>query len=196
MKRLLLVAVMVLLASLTIPALAAPSDRHGTSDWDEIFAQYDIRTIAAAPAGITPLDIGTPAELRRFMRQIASHGTSRLEMESASPALLTYGITESCVHLRKTMSWVPFPTFNLWADVWIVGSGSFWEIGDVYEWVGLTGITTFADLTDTWTYHRVSTDHQSVTIKGGGIVTHYFVIKNLIKLYSQSVELTILYSLR
>jgi hypothetical protein len=196
MKRWLLVAAVVSLASLAIPALAAQSDRHGTSDWDVIFAQYAIRTIAAAPAGITPLEIDTPAELRQLMRQITSHGTSRLEMEIASPALLAYGVTESCVHLRKTMSWVPFPTFNLWADVWIVGSGSFWEISDVYEWVGLTGITAFADLTDTWTYHRVSTDHQSVTIKGGGIVTHYFVIKNLIKVYSQSVELTILYSLR
>jgi hypothetical protein len=196
MKRLLLVVAVILLASLTIPALAAQSDRHGTSDWDVIFAQYDIRAVGAAPAGITPLEIDTPAELQQFMRRLASRGTSRLEVESASPALLTYGITESCVHLRKTMSWVPFPTFNLWADVWIAGSGSFREIGDVYEWVGLTGITTFADLTDTWTYHRVSANRQSVTIKGGGIVTHYFVIKDLIKLYSQSVELTILYSLR
>jgi hypothetical protein len=196
MKRWLLVAAVVSLASLAIPALAAQSDKHDAGEWDALLGQYDIRTVDAAPAGITPLEIGTPAELRQFMRHITSHGTSRLEIESASPAFLTYGITESCVSLHTSRSWVPFPTFNLWADVWIIGSGSFWEIGDVFEWVGLTGITVFSDLTSEWHYHIVSTDHRSVIIKGGGIVNHYFFIKGLTRLYSQAVSLALSYSLR
>jgi hypothetical protein len=197
MKRWLIVAAVVVLASLAIPALAAQSDRHGTSDWDVIFAQYDIRAVDAAPAGITPLEIDTPAELRRFMRQIASHGTSRLEMENASPALLAYGVTESCVSLHVYDSLVPWLKFNLWADVWVVGSGSFWEISDdVFEWVGLTGMTALESLSNEWHYHVISSDRRKVTIRGGAILDHWLYIKGLIRVYSEPVSLTMTYALR
>jgi len=195
MKRWSFVAVAVLAACLSAAAFGASHDVSGRNVWEEVFARYGMRTVDTVPVGVTPLQIDSPAELARLIQHVAVRG-GRSTVETLGAPLLAYGLTESCVHLHATKSWVPFPTFNLWAEVWIAGSGSFWEIRDVYEWVGLTGITIIADLTDTWTYHRIATDRQSVTIRGGGVVNHYFIIKSILKVYSQPVELTIFYSLR
>lgn len=192
-KWILILAVAVCLA---VPAAAAQPETHAARDWDVLFARYGVQTASAIPAGVRPLRIDTPAEFRQLLESMTSHGTCQLVLESENTGLLSYGVTQSCVSLRKTVSWIPFPTFNLWADVWIAGSGSFWEIVDVEEWVGLTGITVFADLTDTWHYHIVAADHRSVFIRGGGVVNHYFVIKGLIKVLSEPVALSISYSLR
>ena len=194
MRRSLGLVVVVALTLMVIPAVAGAPLAHGTNA-DATLARFGVRTIQAPPAGVTPLEFDELSELLRFVRAVKSRGSVDLVVEDPFRSMKSLEITETCVHLRKTKSWVPFPTFNLWADVWIAGSGSFWEITDVHERVGLTGITTFNDLTDTWTYHRISTDRQSATIRGGGVVNHYLVFRGVFKLYSQPVSLSISYRL-
>jgi hypothetical protein len=192
-RRIALVAVLLLAAVSSAAMCRAPVD--DTTEWQQVLRAFNIRTVEGVPPGIRPLEVQTPAQLRELLSLRARESYVVTESQLGAATSLSYGIVESCVSLHTSRSWVPFPTFNLWADVWIVGSGSFWEIGDVFEWVGLTGITLFADLTSEWHYHIVSADHQSVIIKGGGTVNHYFLIKGLIRVYSQPVSLTLSYSL-
>lgn len=194
MRRSLALGLVVSLTLIAVPAIAGGSLDPGPSE-DVTLTRHGLRTIQAPPAGVTPLEFEELGELLRYIRAIKSRGSVDLVVEDPSRSMLLFELTETCVHLHKTKRWIPFPTFNLWADVWIAGSGSFWEITDVHERVGLTGITTFADLTDAWTYHRISTDRQSATIRGGGVVNHYLVFKGVFKLYSQPVSLSISYRL-
>jgi hypothetical protein len=183
-----------LFSCFAIPAIAS----QAADEWDAIFAQYGIRTAGVVPAGITPLRVDTPAQLRQVIRHATSHGMGQLNMEteSVSLGLLAYGVTETSVRLHVWYNFVPYPTFNLWANVWVAGSGSFWEITDVNEWVGLTGITISEDLADTYTFHRIAADRQSVYIEGGGIVNHYLLIRGIIKIYSSRISLSKTYRIR
>lgn len=189
-----MVVTLALLTCLAIPALAA----QPTDEWEAIFAQYGIRTADVVPAGITPLRVDTPAQLRQVIHNAMPHRMGRLDMEteSVSPGLLAYGVTETSVRLHVWYNFVPYPTFNLWANVRVAGSGSFWEITDVNEWVGLTGITISEDLTDAYTFHNIAADRQSVYIEGGGIVNHYLLIRGILKIYSSPISLWKNYRIR
>jgi hypothetical protein len=86
--------------------------------------------------------------------------------------------------------------FNLWADVWVAGSGSFWEITDASEWIGLTGFTLIHDLSSEWHYHQIALDRRSITVAGGAMLDTYLLVKGVFKVYSEPISIRFTYKLR
>jgi len=107
------------------------------------------------------------------------------------------GLVETYLSFHYSMKVNPIlgTRFNLWADVWVAGSGSFWEITDAYEWVGLTGISYCHDLSSEWHYHRIASDRRSIMVAGGAILDTYLLVKGVLKIYSEPVAISFTYRL-
>lgn len=198
---------LVALLVLTRVAYANSSDKIIETKWDEVIAQFNLRPVAELPPGIHPLEVSSPAKFVDLIQQLRRISQRRQSFvitwspslrESETDRLLTKAIeTYVPLHKQECIDWVYHVFFNLWANVWVAGSGSFWEITDAHQWVGLTGsVTTFYSLSDEYSYHHISSDRQSVYIYGRATVDYYLFIKGLIKIYSFPVSLSITFNIK
>lgn len=184
---------------------AGSSQKDLGPEWEAVLSEFNLRPAASLPVGIHPLQISSPEEVSMFIQQLqrASRGCHSFVV-TWNPNLRQSGtasfleLTETHVPLRKQecIDWVYHVFFNVWADVWVAGSGSFWQITDVNQWVGLTGVTAFYSLSDVYSYHHIYSDRQSVYIYGRRTVNYYLSIKGLLKPYSFPVSLSITFNLR
>ena len=180
--------------SLTYVTYANNASKPLGPEWRSVFSKFNLQSVSVLPPGVQPLRVSSPTELADIIQRLesASQGyqhfvvvwTPRLGKSRAGgshfAAITKTDATETYVplHKQELIDWVCRVYFNLWADVWVAGSGSFWEITDVYQWVGLTGMTTFYDLSSEYSYHHISSDSQSVYILGRATV-NYLLSKRL-----------------
>lgn len=198
--RFTLVVFLAVLGFVSWPLLAGTSsDSSGTfsHEWQAVCKAYGLRTVTYLPAGVKPLAVDTPQQLRNLLQATADllSGTRTSFVVETHSDLHTLSLTETYVSLHKSkiIDSIMRTRFNLWADVWVAGSGSFWEITDVAEWVGLSGFTLWWSLSNPWHYHHISSNKQRVTIRGGGTANQYLLIQGIIKIYSFPVSLKINY---
>lgn len=112
--------------------------------------------IETAPAGITPLELGSVGELRSFLRRSATDGA--LLTDRSESRVRPDGTVESTVIDTRFLhySYVRNPVwrtrFNPWADVYVAAAGSFHWIDDVRGVrAGLAGSHPFMRLVDKYT---------------------------------------------
>jgi hypothetical protein len=179
----------------------AQTAESSNPSYDEISSRYGLKPVKSVPIGITPLKFSTPQELESFLVKIKSatsispHSTfqenNRFNGVSFITTATSYGVvTRSCsVPLGCGVA-----KFNTWADIRVASSGSFHWIDSVLStYTGLTGLTMSADLTNAYSYSYNKTS-ASVSVKGGGIVNIYLIVKGVIKLYSVPVSCSFTYS--
>jgi len=197
---------LVVLSVVTWVTYAGGSQRDLGPEWQAVLSEFNLRPAASIPVGIHPLQINSPEELSMFIQRLqrASRGchsfvvTWNPNLRKSGTASLHLESTETYVplHKQECIDWVYHVFLNLWANVWVAGSGSFWEITDVNQWVGLTGVTAFYSLSDVYSYHHIYSDRQSVYIYGRSTVDYYLFIKGLLKIYSFPVSLSITFNIR
>lgn len=179
-------------------ASGRPARDGALAEFETIARKYGLEDVRVAPPDVQPLVIQTPKDLGRIMRQFVHSGSetraSRTNMVSSTESdfLPTSTLIEDMYEVHRWIKYSNiFPCyFNLWANVWVAGSGSFWEITDVYEWVDLTGMTLCYSLSRSYSYHRISSDRQSAYIVGGGTIDWYFIFRGVLKVYSDDVRLS------
>jgi len=128
-----------------VAAVSGDEPDYSARQWEEVFEEFDLEPAAEVPGGVTPLVVTSPGELRKLL---AGAPPSRMEFHvSASDlqdlsALMTgelLGLTETYVELHATNSHEWPVIFHLYAKVWMIGSGSFWQITECNERVYFTG---------------------------------------------------------
>ena len=201
MRRVMVISLVAALLVLSLGILGAAHDSQGDSS-DVLCRQLGLRDAASVPQGIEPLVVRTAEELRAVVRQtraaLGRAQTATTPVAESDSELGALGVTETYTSFHYWMTVNPiFGTrFNLWADVWLAGSGSFWEITDAFEWVGLSGFTTVQDLSDEWHYHVIASDRRSITVAGGATLNTYLLYKGVFRIYSEPISIRFTYKLR
>lgn len=200
-----LMKAVVVVVALVCTGIGAAAVDTGNRDaeidqFESICCELGLKDVDVLPAGVRPYVLHHPEQVRALVQGFRQqnhgpHGVVRLsstEEETDLSALLTETFTETFyeTETRTCINPITRTYFNLWADIWVVGSGSFWEITSAYERVGLTGLTYFVYLSGEWHYSRISGDRQSVLIRGGATLNYYLVFKTALKLYSEPIDLT------
>jgi len=194
--------IILLMASIITFAPLQSVSAQGTTPpqptFQDLIDLYELKTVDVIPDGLTPLRFETPGELQGFLSRIRNQAQTPVHYVYVEKGILsntpilplstTYAvITRSCsvnVSLAK---------FNTWADIRVRYSGSFRWIDKVLNTrTGLTGITTGFSLSNEYSYPYNQTA-TSVSVKGGGIVNVYLLIKGGILLYSQPVSCSFTY---
>ena len=182
MKR--IIRVLLVALSLAILSVYAGQTEPETKQAAEICAEFGVVDVDSIPAGITPIKISSTGQLKHFLHGIRTNSGPRptrtsdvllTEGESCESLIETYVLT----HASNCINPLVRTYFNLWGEIWIAGSGSFWQITDAYEWVGLTGPTYYVSLSNTWHHTYISSDRTIATIRGGGILDLYFVFESV-----------------
>ena len=162
---------------------------------------YRLHTAVTVPDGIQPVPIESAPELHKAIaeiRHVAGH-TSRSQqggqLLTANLAISPPGTVCYHTHRQLLISHVCPTYFHLWADVWVETAGQWQEIEYVYEWVGISGCTLIFGISDEWSYHRIAWDCHSVYVRGGATLDYYFLIKGIIKVFSEPISTSYTFSL-
>lgn len=178
MKRRIVWVMAVLLIFAGVGATASPAAEHARKQWQEVIDEFGLETVDRAPPGVTPLVVHSPGQLRKFLagrtpeykvfnfKGLDLHVLDMPE-EGGSRTLTTY----VPLHAQNSSQWPII--FHLYANVWVTGSGSFWEITDCDDWAEFTGWEAFSETGGEWSRHRIAGDRQSIKIDGGGYIKHY-----------------------
>lgn len=199
---LILLCIVGLIAS-GVAAVSGDEPDYSARQWEEVFEEFDLEPAGEVPGGVTPLVVTSPGELRKLL---AGAPPSRMEFHvSASDlqdlsALMTgelLGLTETYVELHATNSHEWPVIFHLYAKVWMIGSGSFWQITECNERVYFTGWLPWSGHEGEWSDHHIAWNCQSVEVEGGAVFYGYILIPGIgeIRVYEYRYHLVIDYSL-
>jgi len=167
---------------------------------EECLTRLGLEVIETAPAGITPLELGSLGELRSFLRRSATDG-ALLNDRSESRVRLDGTVESIAIDIRSLhYSYICNPVwrtrFNLWADVYVAASGSFHWIDDVRGVrVGLSGFHPFMRLVDKYTDAYIYPNQQRTRIEGGGTLEYYLFIQGILTYYSEPAYIIVYYSI-
>jgi hypothetical protein len=201
-RMIITISLVTALLPLSLGALGVAAHGSQGGSRDMLCRQLGLRDVESIPPGIEPLVVSTAEELREIVRQTrAILGRSLATPATVAESGLELGalsLNEACqsFHYWMTVNPVLGTRFNLWADVWLAGSGSFWEITTAFEWIDLSGFTPIQDLTREWHYHVIASDRQSITVAGGATLNTYLLYKGLFRVYSEPISIRFTYRLR
>jgi len=171
-------ALLIMVLSLAIVATPSDTSADSARQWQRIIDEFGLETVDQAPPGVTPLVVHSPAQLRRLL---AVERPRHLVLEITETDLHALGASAGGAFATAT-TYVPLHAWNssqwpivfhLYAEVWVTGSGSFWEIIDCDDWAEFTGWEAFSETGGEWSRHRIASDRQSIKIEGGGYIKHY-----------------------
>jgi len=192
------------LAILGILALALAGTAYCASGVDsrlqETLTDLGLEVIDRAPAGVTPLELRSLGELKRFLRRAGTDGlllTDQFKPEEYLGATVeTVAIDIRELHYSYICNPVWRTRFNLWADVYVASSGSFHWIDDVRSVrVGLSGFHPFMRLADKYTDDYIYPNQQRARIEGGGTLEYYLFLQGVLTYYSQPAYIIAYYSI-
>jgi|GEM_PF-1508097 len=205
MRTRIVVILLLVAALLSTATMASPGQRTGCSAeaWERVFEEFGLETVSVIPDGVTPLVVSSPGQLRKLLSEpkkdtvevsIDASRLRELELLTAGEAL---SVTETYVDLHATDRHEWPVIFHLEARVWMVGSGSFWEITDCTEHVYFTGWSLFWGHEGEWSDHHIAWNKQSVQVRGGAVFYGYIGIPDVgeIRIYEYRYNLVINYSL-
>ncbi len=171
--------VLLCIIGLTISLAATASPEYSPQKWQKVFEEFGLQEVDHVPAGITPLRVESPGELRRLLsgmapqRGVVNITASDLVCQEALSISPSLGIVYSTVELETTNSSQWPIIFHLTAEVTLAGSGSFWEIYDCDERSYFTGWEGISETGGEWADSDIAPNKQSVQIDGGGYIKHY-----------------------
>lgn len=183
---------------------AAPQDEpdHSVRQWEKVLQEFNLEVVDEAPAGVTPLVVGSPGQLRKLLAGAASStlvfnvNASDVAGPSALPIGEPLSLTYSYVYLHESDSSQWPIVFHLYAEVELAGSGSFWQINDCEERAYFTGWEMWHETGGEWAHHHIAGDMQSVKIDGGGFIKFYiWTPLGKIHVFTYWFDMTINYSL-
>ncbi|KAB8143122.1 hypothetical protein F8S13_12875 [Chloroflexia bacterium SDU3-3] len=171
----------------------------GEGSYQEVIDSYGMQVVQAAPPGITPLRVHSPAQLAALAKGLArgargSH-TRYAEPATRKPggtvAATSYGlVTRSCAANAGAA------TFSTTADINVGYSGSFRWIEAVTNLrTGLSGFTLGLSMTDAYSYSYNQTA-SAVSVAGGANVHAYILLDTgATTVYTTPVSCSFTYSL-
>ena len=190
--------------ALAVSAVPQHGRSRSTHQWEEVVEEFGLEPVDEAPAGVTPLVVSTPEQLRKLLAGAAprdivinikasdSTGPSNLAIGEALGGARSY----SYVYLHESNSSQWPIIFHLTAEVELAGSGSFWQINDCEERAYFTGWEMFHETGGEWAHHHIAANRQSVEVDGGGFIKWYFVLPPIrIHVGTYWFNMTINYSL-
>lgn len=203
-KRSALVGLLIGVLAVTVAFGAVDREcQYSDREWQRVFDEFGLEVADIVPAGVIPLEVTSPGQLRKLLSG-SRNGTIELSVDapdlqgmSLLTASQTLAMTETYVVLEKTDRHEWPCVFHLYARVWIVGSGSFWEITDCQDRVYFTGWEPFwSEIGGEWSDHHIFTNKQRIWIEGGGYIKGYFWTPlGMIHIYTYNYYLLIDYSL-
>ena len=205
MKQCILVCLCIIgVMASAVVALSQYEPDYSAREWEEVFEEFDLEPVDQVPAGITPLVVTSPGQLRKLLSGAAPRRTEfhikasdlgDLSMLTIGESL---GLIETYVELHETDSHEWPRIFHLYAKVWLAGSGSFWQITECDERVYFTGWQPIWSGTEgEWSDHHIAWNKQSVEVEGGATFYGYilFPILGEVRVYEYRYYLAIHYSL-
>ena len=183
MKRGIITGWLVVLLAASM-VLAAPDyeNKHSDLEWQRVFEEFDLEIANDIPQGVSPLVVSTPGELRKLLSGMKNGKTeftidvSNLQEVSMLTAGETRELTETYVILHETESSEWPVVFHLYAKVWIVGSGSFWQITECDDRAYFTGWLPWTGTEDEWSSSHIYSNNVEVEVEGGGLFYGYILI--------------------
>jgi hypothetical protein len=175
------VLVMGLVASATFTA-TANEPKYSDREWEQVFEEFDLEIASDVPAGVSPLVVTSPGQLRKLLSGMKNGKTeftidvSILQEASMLTAGETRELTETYVILHETESSEWPVVFHLYAKVWIVGSGSFWQITECDDRAYFTGWLPWTGTDDEWSSSHIYSNNVEVEVEGGGLFYGYILI--------------------
>jgi len=169
----------------TVMAMSENEPEHSVRAWEKIIEEFNLEAVDQLPAGITPLVVTSPEQLRKLLARSTSRplkfhiDASDLRREDMLTVGESAALTESYVVLHETDSFEWPAIFHLYAKVWLVGSGSFWQISECDERVYFTGWLPWSGHEDEWSSHHIYSNNVRVEVEGGALFYGYILIPGI-----------------
>jgi len=203
MKRNVLVCLLIIGVMASAVAAVPQEERdYSARQWEQVLEEFNLETVDEAPAGVTPLVVRSPEQLRKLLAGAAPRALvfniNASDVVGASPLTISEAldVTYSYVYLHESDSSQWPIVFHLTAEVELAGSGSFWEINDCEERAYFTGWEMWHEPGGEWAHHHIAANKQSVKIDGGGFIKFYiWTPLGKIHVFTYWFDMTINYSL-
>lgn len=174
---------------------------------DDLSTEYNLKdvNISECPEGTPVLKFDSVEDLNKFLAtEDAAPKTIETTINNTEPLPVSkLGLSQplasrssnyTTVRKTKTVN-TGFANVNLKADIRVYSSGSFREIKSCHEWTDHTGFTFSLDWDEKYHWHKISKDHSSVTVAGGGVLNYVIFVSGIGKMYSRPIDIKFTYKL-
>ncbi len=178
----------------TPPATPDQEQVEQQTEYNVLIQEYNLEKAKVLPAGVLPIVISSPEELKRLLESTRAHpqqsfpvGGESLSQSHANPAHwlrngsvqidgLYYGTVSRECHCTYCCG----TTFHTWGHIRVGQYNSWRWIDSAWANAGLTGPTWGVSLTHEWTRVWYNPYHTRVNISGGGQMNVYILFRGYI----------------